>query len=119
MPGSEDFTIGADLTDERDWTRQEFCVRKRISKSTYLKLKKAGLAPEEEVVILPGFNLVRITARARADWERKIAELRQSKEAELERARRQAQVEAAAQLAAASPNHVSNRARPVQRRRRR
>jgi hypothetical protein len=117
MSASEDFTTVP--IDERDWTPQEWRIRKHISKSTHLKMKKAGLAPEEEVVILPGFNLVRITPRARADWERKIAELRQSKETALESARRQAQVEAAAQLAAASPNHVSNRVRPVQRRPRR
>jgi hypothetical protein len=113
MPG-----IGDDLT-ERSWTRQEFWVREHISKSTYFKLRKAGLAPEETIITLPGFSLIRITPEARRAWHKKLAELRQSKEAELERARRQAQVEAAAQLAAASPNHVSNRARPVQRRPRR
>jgi hypothetical protein len=116
MPGSEDFTIDA---DQCDWTRQEFCSRKRISKSTYLKMKKAGLAPEETVLMLPGFNLVRISAQARRDWNRKLAELRQSKEAELESARRQAQVETAGRLAAQSPNHVSRRARAVPRGRRR
>jgi hypothetical protein len=118
MPSSEDFSLSAVPIEERDWTPQEWRVRKHISKSTHLKLKKAGLAPEEEVVILPGFNLVRITARARADWERKIAELRQSKEPALESARRQAQVEAAGRLAAQSPSHISkNRARPQRRRR--
>jgi hypothetical protein len=120
MPSSEDFTLSAVPIEERDWTPQEWRVRKRISKSTHIKLKKAGLAPEETVLTLPGFNLVRITPQARADWDRKIAELRQSKEAALESARRQAQVEAAGRLAAQSPNHVSkNRARAVQRRRRR
>ena len=116
MPRDEDFTVPI---EERDWTPTEWRLRKRISKSTYLKLKKAGLTPEEEVVMLPGFNLVRITPQARRDWERKIAALRQSKEAEQESARRQAQVEAAGRLAAQSPNHVSRRSRPVQRRRRR
>jgi hypothetical protein len=118
MPGSEDFPLSAVPIEERDWTPQEWRVRKRISKSTHIKLKKAGLAPEETVLTLPGFNLVRITPKARADWDRKIAELRQSKEATLESARRQAQVESAGRLAAQSPNHVSRRA-PVQRRRRR
>jgi hypothetical protein len=116
MPSSEDSTIGAVPIEERDWTPQEWRVRKRISKSTHLKMKKAGLAPEEEVVILPGFNLVRITPRARADWDRKIADLRQSKEAELERARRQTQVEAAGRLAAQSPSHISKNRAPPQRR---
>jgi hypothetical protein len=119
MPSGEDFTISAVPIEERDWTPQEWRVRKHISKSTHLKLKKAGLAPEEEVVVLPGFKLVRITPQARRDWQRKIAELRQSKEAALESARRQAQVESAGRLAAQSPNHISkNRARPIQRRRR-
>jgi hypothetical protein len=113
MPSSEDFAIDP---DQRDWTRTEFCARKRISKSTYLKLRKAGLGPEETTITLPGFNLTRITPEARRDWERKLANLRQSKEAELESARRQAQVKAAGRLAAASPHHISkNRARPVQR----
>ena len=57
-----------------------------MTRERLLKLKKAGLAPEEEVVMLPGFNLVRISAQARRDWNRKLAELRQSKEAELESA---------------------------------
>jgi hypothetical protein len=114
----KDFTVSAVPIEERDWTPQEWRARKHFSKSTHLKLKKAGLAPEEEVVVLPGFKLVRITPQARRDYERKIAELRQSKEAALESARRQAQVELAGRLAAQSPNHVS-RARPIQRRRRR
>jgi hypothetical protein len=119
MSSGEDLTVGAVPIEERDWTPQEWRVRKHISKSTHLKLKKAGLAPEEEVVILPGFKLVRITPQARRDWQRKIAELRQSKEAALESARRQAQVESAGRLAAQSPNHISrNRARPVRRPRR-
>ncbi|HEY1877357.1 MAG TPA: hypothetical protein VGG66_07785 [Rhizomicrobium sp.] len=113
-----DFPISAVPVEQRDWTPQEWRARKRISKSTHLKLKKAGLAPEEEVVDLPGFNLVRITPQARADWDRKIAELRQSKEAELERARRQAQLEEAGRTAAASPRHVSKRQKPSRRNRR-
>ena len=116
MPRDEDFTVPI---EERDWTPTEWRIRKHFSKSTHLKLKKAGLAPEEEVVMVAGFNLVRITPRARRDWERKIAELRWSKEAELESARRQAQVESAGRRAAQSPNHVSRRARSVQHRRRR
>ena len=120
MPSGEDFTVGAVPIEERDWTPQEWRARKHFSKSTHLKLKKAGLAPEEEVVMLPGFRLVRITPQARRDWQRKITELRQSKEAALESARRQAQVESAGRFAAQSPNHISkNRAPPVQRRRRR
>jgi hypothetical protein len=116
MSASEDFTTVP--IDERAWTPQEWRIRKHISKSTHLKMKKAGLAPEEEVVILPGFNLVRIPPRARADWERKIAELRQSKETALESARRQAQVEAAGRLAAQSPSHISkNHTRPQRSRR--
>ena len=66
MPSSEDFALIAAPMEERDWTPQEWRVRKHFSKSTHLKLKKAGLAPEEEVVMLPGFNLVRITPQARA-----------------------------------------------------
>jgi hypothetical protein len=117
MPGSET-TIGADLT-ERALTRTEFCHVEHISKSTYFKLRAAGLGPEETTVTLPGLRLTRITPESRARWRRKLAELQQSKEAELERARRQAQVEAAAKIAAQSPNHVSRRMCPMQRRGRR
>jgi hypothetical protein len=119
MPSGEDFTVSAVPIEERDWTPQEWRVRKHISKSTHLKLKKAGLAPEEEVVMLPGFKLVRITPQARRDWQRKIAELRQSKEAALESARRQAQVnQPAGSRLKARITSAKNRARPVQRRRR-
>jgi hypothetical protein len=59
MSSGEDFTVSAVAFEERDWTPQEWRARKHISKSTHLKLKKAGLAPEEEVVMLPGFKLVR------------------------------------------------------------
>jgi hypothetical protein len=119
MPSGDDSSVSAVPIEERDWTPQEWRLRKLISKSTHNKLKKAGLAPEEEVIMLPGFKLRRITPQARRDYERKIAELRQSKEAALESARRQAQVEAAGRLAAQSPNHVSRRARSVRRRPRR
>jgi hypothetical protein len=120
MPNDKDLIASAIPIEERDWTPQEWRARKHISKSTHLKLKEVGLAPEEEVIAIPGFKIARITPEARRDWQRKITELRQSKEAELESARRQAQVVAAGRLAAQSPNHVSkNRGRPEQRRRRR
>ena len=118
MPSGDDFSVSAVPIEERDWTPQEWRVRKHISKSTHLKLKRAGLAPEEEVVTLPGFKLARITPQARRDWQQKIAELRQSREAALESARRQAQVESAGRLAAQSPNHISKNRAPLQRRQR-
>jgi hypothetical protein len=106
--------------EERDWSVPEYRARRGICKTTYAKLKKAGLTPKETTIDLPGFRLVRITAAARRENDERIAELQQSKESELERARRQAQLERAGRLAAQSPNHVSkNHARSAQRRPRR
>jgi formiminotetrahydrofolate cyclodeaminase len=106
--------------EQRDWSVPEYRARRGICKATYAKLKKAGLTPKETTIDLPGFRLTRITAEARRECNQRIAALQESKEAELERARRQAQLERAGRLAAQSPNHVSkNRARSVQRRPRR
>jgi hypothetical protein len=95
---------------ERALTRAEFRQLWGISKSTYDKMRSEGLAPEETVIDLPGWNLVRISPEAIRKWLQRLAEVRQSKEAQLERDRRQAQVVAAAKLAVASPAHVSKRA---------
>jgi len=97
--------------EERDWSPQEWRARKGISKSTHIKLKKAGLAPKEDVIELPGFSLRRITPQARRDQERLIAELQQSNEAKLEVARRHEQVKAAGRAAAQSALHVSKQQR--------
>jgi hypothetical protein len=105
--------------EQRDWSVPEYRARRSISKATYAKLKKAGLTPKETTIELPGFRLVRITAAARRENDQRIAELQKSKESELERARRQAQLERAGRLAAQSPNHISKNPASVQRRPRR
>src|SRR5688500_3982935 len=44
----------------RSLTRQEFCAIERMSLTTYAKLQKAGLGPDE--VRFPGLSFVRITS---------------------------------------------------------
>jgi hypothetical protein len=85
---------------EESMTIAGFCAAENISKSTFFKLKRLGLGPEEQSP--PGLsNTVRITARARREWQERMRQLRDDKEAQerSERSRR----------AAASSDHVSKR----------
>jgi hypothetical protein len=91
----------------------EFCLAEGISKSSYYKLKKLGLAPDE--LRPPGTAIVRITTQARTAWHMRMEELRKSQAAELEAARRHAQTAAAGKRAAASPLHISNRRKAIKR----
>jgi hypothetical protein len=66
---------------EETMTIAGFCTAENISKSTFFKLKKLGLGPEEQSP--PGLsNTVRITARARSEWQERMRQLRDAKEAE-------------------------------------
>ena len=87
---------------EETMTIAGFCRAENISESTFFKLKRLGLGPEEQSP--PGLsNTVRITARARREWQERMRQLRDVKEAKerSERSRR------AAIKAVASPRHVS------------
>ena len=95
------------LTDDRSETIAEFCARERISKATFFKLQRTGLAPET----VRFFNIVRITADSRRRWHRRIAELSQSDAAALEQQRRVQLASRAGQAAAKSPQHVSKHRR--------
>ena len=53
-------------TERVAFSIQEFCFRNAISPSTYFKLKRAGLGPNEMRV----GNLVRITFEAELEWQR-------------------------------------------------
>jgi hypothetical protein len=97
------------IDDQRSLTVKEFLFYEKMSQSTYYKLKRHGLGPEETTIPIPGMNFVRITAQARRDWHAKLAELRSSEAGELERARRADHATQAGKLAAASPLHVSRR----------
>jgi hypothetical protein len=96
---------GADITrqDERPLSRKQFCELENISLSTYHKLKRQGLGPDE--TCFKGMGLARISAKARRSWHSKIEKWNSTKEAELEKARRVA----ISKKAAESPKHVSKR----------
>jgi hypothetical protein len=97
---------------DRALTIEEFCHVEHISKSSYYKLKRAGLAPEETCIL----NLIRISPEARAKWHEMLAARRQSAAAVLESERKHAQTAQAGRAAAQSPNHASRRAAPARRR---
>jgi hypothetical protein len=88
-------------------TIPEWCKARRLSRSTYHKLKKLGRGPKE--LEIPGTRIKRITPEADAEWEARMAELAKSETAQLEAERRRAQAAEAGKLAAQSPNHVSRR----------
>ena len=100
-----------------------------MSRAFFYARKRKGLAPKLDEITAPGepginrgrgLKLVRITAESERAWDEQMAQMRATEAAELEAARAREQRVAAAKLAAASPIHISkNRARPVQRRRRR
>jgi hypothetical protein len=105
-----------------------FCKSEGMSRAFYYALQRKGMAPQLTEIIVPGepginrgrgLRLVRISAESRRAWRERIAQVRASEAAELEIARAREQRVAAGKLAAASPTHVSNRPRHVQRRRRR
>jgi hypothetical protein len=104
-----------DIDPQRSLSLGEFCYAERISKSKYYALKRKQLGPHE--ISIDG--LIRITAQSYAAWRARMAELAKGEAARLEAERRRELAVIAGRLAAQSPNHVSRRARPVQRRGRR
>jgi hypothetical protein len=97
------------VSEDNSETRAEFCAAERLSKSSFHKLKKLGLAPQEYVI--PGTRIARITAEAHAAWRSRMANLAQSKAAKLEAERRREIAMTAGRLAAQSPKHVCRRGR--------
>ena len=51
------------------FTIPEFCFRNSISRPTYHRLRSLGLGPTE---MRAGLNLIRITAEAELDWQRRL-----------------------------------------------
>jgi hypothetical protein len=80
------------------------------------KLKVLGLAPDEYIV--PGTRVARITQEADAAWEERMRVLGRGEAARLESERRRTLAAAAGKAAAASPRHISKRARSARRGRR-
>jgi hypothetical protein len=95
---------------ERSFTRTEFCLAERISKSKFYALKKNHLTPDE--LDIDGTR--RITAQARRDWRALMLARPQTEAAQLEAHRRREAASLAGRIAAASPLHVSkqNRHKP-------
>jgi hypothetical protein len=96
-----------DERPERALTIREFCEAEHISPASFYKMRRLGVGPCEEHV--PGTTIIRITAEARRAWHAQLAEMRKSREAQLEDRRRRAHATQAGKIAAASPLHVSKR----------
>jgi hypothetical protein len=79
-------------------TIPQFCEVENLSASSYFKLKRLGLGPDE--MRIPGTEIVRITATAHRGWRERMIALGQTKQAELERQRRVSQRRAAGLSAA-------------------
>ena len=92
-----------------DFTPNEWCRHRRMSKATYYKLRRLGLAPEH--ITPPGTSLVRISEAADLAWEQRMQALAQEKATKREAERRRAQTQRAGQIAAQSAAHVSRRLR--------
>jgi hypothetical protein len=93
-----------------------FCVSRGISRAFFYSLKRRGLAPKVDEIVLPGksginrgrgLKISRISAKSERDWDKRMAQLRASKAAKLEIERAQAQRVMAGKLAAESPLHAS------------
>jgi hypothetical protein len=68
---------------EPSMTINDFCLVERISRATFFKMQAAGYGPE--TLRLPGLAIVRITARARREWQERVAALRNDAEIQKKR----------------------------------
>jgi hypothetical protein len=89
----------------------QFCKSRGMSRAFFYALRRRGLAPKLDEIILPGepginrgrgLRLVRITAQSEREWDRRMQEMRASKSSELEAARAREQRQAAGKASAAS-----------------
>ncbi len=93
--------------DPRNRTLAEFLDIERISKTTYVDLRRRGYGPRE--LRVPNSKVIRITQQAHVEWRQRMAELANTEAAQLEAARRRQQAVEAGKRAAQSPTHVSRR----------
>jgi hypothetical protein len=106
-----------DVDEEASLTIGDFCRLERFSKKIYHGLKQRGLGPEETCP--PGTRVIRISPQSRREWHERMRELQNTRQAQLEAARRREQtVEAAKRsvesrrrdkAAIASPSPTSRR----------
>jgi hypothetical protein len=87
-------------------TVDDFRRGEALSKTSFYKLKKLGLAPHTYRV--PGTKIVRVI-ESHDSWRERMTALSSSKAAELETARRRELASVAGKRAAASPAHHSRR----------
>jgi hypothetical protein len=92
--------------DDISYSISKFCEIEDISVSTFHKLQRMGKGPRTGRI--PGTNIVRISAAARAKWHQMIDGLQAEPVAVEEKERRKAQAVRAGKAAAESPRHVSN-----------
>ena len=59
------------------WTIPEFCFRNNISQPKYTKLRAEGRGPQEMRL---GLNLIRITAEAELEWQRRMQEVEDARQ---------------------------------------
>jgi hypothetical protein len=90
---------------ERPLSPKQFCVAENISLSTYHKLKRMGLGPNETNI--HGTTVRRIFPKDHRKWRADNEKWSKSEEAKRERQRRLECAKAAGQKAAKSPMHVS------------
>ena len=64
---------GASALERAAYTIPEFCFRNTISRPTYHRLRAEGRGPVEMRI---GLNVIRITAEAERDWQRRMQEPR-------------------------------------------
>jgi hypothetical protein len=95
---------------ESSFTVDQFCLLEGISRATYFKLRREGRGPRE--MIISG-NIIRITVRSRADWQRaRERESRTSAAIKAKRKSRSVKNKASGSIAAASPRHHCRRTKP-------
>jgi len=92
-------------TERSAFSIAEFCFRNSISPSTYHKLKRAGLGPDE----MRAGNVVRITLESELEWQRARTHPRGAEAEDLARSAAAAIVRGrlAGAAAARSPRHIS------------
>jgi len=85
----------------------EFCQTENICKTSYYKMRRQGVGPEESLI--PGTSIIRISMEAHDAWRERMKALGATKAAALERERRQRSASEAAKIAAVSPHHISRK----------
>ena len=94
---------GSSAPERAAYTIPEFCFRNGISRPTYHRLRSQGRGPTEMRI---GLNVIRITAEAERDWQRRM----QTPQRDFE-SRALARAVKAGDVSAKSNRHISKRQR--------